>query len=344
MFNKLFLYILILYQCIRTITPNYRDIPLILTEDGQILAKVSIGDPPQLVLLKLLTASNQLMVQGGKNNSGYEPNKSDTVYHSTTFKKVIYKGSELTIQMLQDDFNLSQYKAERIIFNYIVEGEFTLDCDGLIGLGFNDDSNSDMKLIENIKELKLKIFSIQIKSKTGFLVLGDFKHLIQDNNRKLYSFCPLITEQNKHSYNCFIDSVYLSMSNKVIFQKIKSKIAFNMETNAIIVSKVFFDDLTHNIYNELIEEDICSINESRSIKYISCRGNQKKRVEGKLNFIVGKWSLAIDLLHDWDKGFKISKFICDTSNPDQWVFGTPLLSKYTVIFNKENSQIGFIKH
>lgn len=343
--NKLHLFILVIYQCLGYITSYPNPVPLVLTGEGHLLVEVFIGSPPQSLRLKLLTTTNQIMVKGGSSGMGFDLDRSETVDSSTTLNDFVYQGRPMSVRKVTDHFNLGDYNIGRISFGLITEEIFPLNCHGILGLGYNSEYNSNLLLLDYIKDLKLKIFTVQTNTKGGNLFLGDFNHLIKDNNKKLYWTCPLINVNNKNSFYCFIDSVYINMNKSVVYHQIRNQVGFNMGTNAIVVSEKFFDDLVNHFFRELIDENICTIDESGTIRFVSCRGNQKPRVEGKISFVVGKWSLSIDLLdlYDSKEGSKISKIICDVASPNQWVFGTPLLSKYTIIFNREELQLGFIK-
>ena len=122
---------------------------------------------------------------------------------------------------------------------------------------------------------------------------------------------------------------------------------FDIGTNAIYVSKEFFDFLIDNYFSEQIKEQKCEVSQWSQYHFIKCEEDYnyiKDKRLGAISFVIGKYTLKINPSILFSAFISKSTFFLmlyvETKRP--WTFGYPLFNKYTVIFDDDKDIISFI--
>ena len=224
--------------------------------------------------------------------------------------------------------------------NYII----AQDSDGIMGL--NNDKNSFINRLYELKIISKNLFSIFINQKKyGYLSLGEICNKFHSSNKIHYM--PFSIDEEKY-YNLQIES--FEINNK----KIDCKISGIIDSTASLCSfpnnlfdsivKEFKEKCTENTCGKLIENrhfGVCAIykNEEEMLLKIKNWLSIKINFENfQFNWIPENYWVNISTEHTFRACLGFEK-----TEENVIALGTTFLSGYDVIFDRERNRIGFVE-
>jgi len=120
---------------------------------------------------------------------------------------------------------------------------------------------------------------------------------------------------------------------------------FDTGTSFIQVPKFFLIHLGQVYLNELIDNKDCILSsDTNGLTYYSCSSSSSYSSLPDLNFMFGEWFFkmqASELFQKDTEDFVRFMLMSSTSGRDQWIIGELLLSKFHLVFNRDDQVIGF---
>ena len=361
--TRLFLFILLQLSFFITQTNEYLSMKVNLKNfngDNFIYTKICLGSHPQCFNLQLDFQSFYVWIY---NKTETIPTyiKSFNTSNSTTFKindnevfnitypNLVFAGQGVTDNIIIDDtLNLTDFKFS-LVNKYNRSGHY----EGIMGLGYlSGEHEKEYSFLEQLYLQKIithKVFGIEFSSyKTTQIFFGEVPTIILKDYTH-YGNCNLIqkkiNETNQENndkmdnpnWQCILKGLYLTKSYKRINEKIP--VIFSLNTSSLIMPYHLLPMIKRE-YNDLIEEGGCWL-ETRQQKTISLYCSITRTIPS-LIILFEKWKINLpeEVLKSksYFHYYKIMSFI---EGEEQLIFSLDILKYFTLIFDKENDQVGF---
>ena len=318
-------------------------LPLTKTKSNTFSIPLCIGKPYQCTdfILSQLESDIKLYIT------------KDIVMKDSTTKSLIYTEGNITLYTDYLYFN-DNIQLKNVYITTIA----TNSRNNYIGL--NRKNKDDMPFHVDLLQMSLieKLYRIAEGKKVFYidmvnsnLFIGDYPYEYYNKYNKT---SPLQVKQcrresyNGTYYNCKMSMIYFKKGKLYKYYQINENYAtFDIGTNAIYVSKEFFDFLIENYFSEQIKEQKCEVSQWSQYHFIKCEEDYnyiKDKRLGAISFVIGKYTLKINPSILFSSFISKSTFFLmlyvETKRP--WTFGYPLFNKYTVIFDDDKDIISFI--
>ena len=332
----IFIYLFIisyLFTFITTVTPSYEE----YTESY--LDNIRIGSQSKLISLVLNTLSSKTVLFTNSKRP---------------YAQQIQKGRKSDV--LIDKVSIAGEKIDSFPFNLQIDDTQLNDVNiqGEIGLGIDKAKSCD--LVDTLYDNDL------ISSKVIELELiegqGDSEDKIALNLEPKVSdfrFCELASKKFLKSDDFYYESWICDLSHIIIGStkkdlywnntiEVKSKVAFDSRTKYVYIPKSFMKHITKE-WN--IDDIDCKVvhDEESDEKYYSCNKNVKSKIFDmpSIYYIIDGYGFRLEPPDVFEiDGNKINcliRFYNDDN--DLWILGIPFLREYKIVFDYDNTKIGF---
>ena len=318
-------------------------------ENTSFYTNITIGTPKQIIPSYIYIENSNFYIDRKKRKEYFQYKKS------TSYKKLEneskYISDEFTKGILSSDI---LYLDSNIIknCNFIlstVGSRFKFTKFSAIGLKTKNISYNFINQLKQNNFINSDIFTIKFNEKNsneGEIIIGDYPHNYDINYKnKKFNFDKAILKQTLFYWNLFFDDIYIK-NNKNLVKNIN--IGITLDFNGFFGDKNYHDYIYENIFKKLISEKKCfkNFDDDYKIYYYYC--NKDSNIEKKFENIYFK-SKKLDYIFElnFKDVFKMINnklyFLIVFSNnlKKEWVLGNPFLKKYQIIFNQEESIIGF---
>jgi hypothetical protein len=342
------------------------ELNVLINRKSQIILQIKVGSNQQISNVLVDTGSNILWIAGTSCKICYGiENKFDSSlsssYKNTTIPmKIEYVTGRTSGFLAYEDFYLGNrlLKNLKFLLSYS-SGDETMYSDGILGLGnyyyINPDSLSliDQLFLQN--KIKKKIFTIKLdgENKRGKISIGDIPEEIINNDKnitqKTYGKCRTLRETMKGKPNnyweCKLNQIFFGDNlNKTI--TIDERINFDSGTNIIVVPYHFMKDyILKDFLAYYLNNKICVIVPHTSFVSILCDLNVDYRTLSNINFRFGEYVLFLKPDELFVNSGIFLQFIISASYyesyNDIWILGEPIFKKMSIVFDKDNQEIGF---
>ena len=288
-------------------------------------------------------------------------NKKEFIYNITKTNKTLYLGIHIK-NKTSNNFN-------KMFHNY-----------GIIGLQFNANINFNApEFVTSLKEsneINSYTFSLKFNNETnkgffnnennGYFIIGE--ELTDDINEKnKITYTNALKFGGEINWETLFDNIYLKSNDKYIsFNSKRKQGDFFINKPYILGSKEYNEYINKTFFNELIEQNICHINDkinnndyfsyicdSNSPIFINNLNNKFpdlvfEHKELEENFTLTKNDLFT--FNHFNKSDNNLYFLIMFANPKghqyifSWMLGIPFLKKYRISFNYDTKKIGYYKN
>ena len=235
--------------------------------------------------------------------------------------------------LLTFDTNQTQIPIEMMFVTNRQTGNFDS-----IGLGYGDKYN-DKSILNNLKQKGLINYSGFgfLKNKSfryeGELIFGDIPLNYIEN--KYYVSFPVV--KGKSTWGCIITSITINNSNIYLVAE-QSYAAFSTKHSEIKAPKDIMNVIITDIFQSYLNDKICQMIGSA----IYCNNNIVANFPNVTIYVMD-YELNLTAKEMFLNEGRIQRFRIEENNidPNSWAFGSVLISKYLVYFDKEKSEIIF---
>jgi hypothetical protein len=345
---------------------NGEDLGVLINKYNQIILQIKVGSNKQLSNVLVDTGSNVLWI-AGKNCTTCEgiKNKFDSSlsksYRNTSVPmKIEYVTGSTEGFLGFDDFYLGKTQLQNLKFllSYSTGNE-VMESDGILGLGNNYYYKSDtLSLIDQLfiqKKISKRVFTIKINPNNdeGILSIGDIPEEIKNNNRNItnknYGKCAAVKKSEYGNPNiyweCILDQLYFGDDiNKSL--TINQKVNFDSGTNIIIVPLFFMKNYILSEYlGKYLQKKICIILPDQFFASIICDKSLDYENLPNINFRFGEYVFFLKPKEIFIENEEYLEFVITSSLnesfDDLWILGEPIFKKMSILFDKDNQEIGF---
>lgn len=328
--------------------------------DNFIYTKICLGSHPQCFNLQLDFQSFYVWIY---NKTETIPTyvKSFNTTNSTTYKinendvfNITYPNLVLVGQGANDKISIDN-TLDLSDFQFMLVNKYTPSShyEGIMGLGYlSGEHEKEYSFLEQLYLQKIithKVFGIEFSSyKTTQIFFGEVPTIILKDYIH-YGNCNLIqkkiNETNQENsdkvdnpnWQCMLKGLYFSKSFKRINEKIP--VIFSLNTSSLIMPYHLLP-MVKTEYKDLIEEGGCWL-ENLQQKTISLYCSITRTIPS-LIILFEKWKINLpeEVLKSksYFHYYKIMSFI---EGEEQLIFSLDILKYFTLIFDKENDQVGF---
>lgn len=273
------------------------------------------------------------------NSKTFESNENDTIALSSSLNGVRATDTIL----LEKSLSIPE-------ISFILTNEPTQQgsqFDGVIGLGYRSSSASveeysllDQLFLKKIITHRVFYIDFSVNSYKPQLFIGDLPNIVYKDYQH-YGYCDLLQKKiNSQQYNenwqCLVKKVYFPLINDTFTEE--TPILFSLNSTNLLLPMTMIDKLKNEYYH-LIEQKVCSFRETEYSADLYCRLGAKIP-----SFFVDfeKWRLEIPGHLLMAGGFGTFMKIATISNKtNQIILGQKILQNLTVIYDRENDQVGF---
>ena len=317
-------------------------------ENTSFYTNITIGTPQKIVPSYIYIENPNFYMNKHKkkyfeynNSSSYKKLKNKSRYISDEFTEGI---------LSSDTINLDSNKIENFNFILTTRGSrFKFTKFSAIGLKIKNTSYNFINQLKQNNIINNGIFTIKFNNKNsneGEIIIGDYPHNYDPiYKNKKFNFDKAILKQTLFFWNLFFDDIYTKNNNNLTKN---INIGITLDFNGFFGDKNYHDYIYENFFKKLIYEKKCfkDFDDGYKIYYYYC--NKDSNIEKKFENIYFK-SKKLDYIFElnFNDVFKIINnklyFLIVFSNnlKKDWVLGNPFLKKYQIIFNQEESIIGF---
>ena len=318
-------------------------------ENTSFYTNITIGTPKQIIPSYIYTENSNFYIDK-KNKKDYFQYKK-----STSYKKLQNESKYISDQFSQgilssDILYLDSNNIKN--FNFILTtcgSRFKFTKLSAIGLKIKNISYNFINQLKQNNIINSGIFTIKFNEKNtneGEIIIGDYPHKFDPiYKNKKFNFDKVILKETLFYWNLIFDEIY-TKNNKNLIKNIN--IGITLDFNGFFGDKIYHDYIYDNFFKKLISEKKCfkNFDDDYKIYYYYC--NEDSNIEKKFENIYFK-SKKLDYIFElnFKDVFKIINnklyFLIVFSNniKKDWVLGSPFLKKYQIIFNQEESIIGF---
>jgi hypothetical protein len=363
---------------------NYYLVPFInnINYDGQLLFSANVGSPPQQLTLKFITSSNIIWIANSVYyKKGFNPYKSKTLKKITNPYHLHYQNKDIICSLVYENISLhNEIFANKIMLYLAENGDIGNGLyDGVFGVGLSkDDDNfkSFLDILISESNLNNKVFAVSNEGIVfGNIVsyLSKNTHYHDDNNKQfLIKYINLIINQENlinKKYQITLSLIYVkfkesskmfyNVNNYYPFRDLNNGnfndniITIRLGSNVILAPLEYFNFIKKEVFGVLIERNICFETIENKLTFIACNSitiDNYKHFLPILNFIIGKRNIKLNLSklfrNSDDSRYILFEIMHNDSDEYKhgWVFGTPILKEYIIIFNNDDNTMAFEKN
>lgn len=219
--------------------------------------------------------------------------------------------------------------------------------DGTIGLGYRASSSSeeeysllDQLFLKKIITHRVFYIDFSVSSYRPQLFIGDLPNIVYKDYQH-YGYCDLLQKKiNSQQYNenwqCLVKKVYFPSTNDTFTEE--TPILFSLNSTNLLLPMIMINKLKNEYYH-LLEQKLCNFRETEYTAELYCKLGAKIP---SLFIEFEKWKLEIpgNLLMAGGFG-TFMKIATISSKINQIILGQKILQNLTVIYDRENDQVGF---
>ena len=290
-----------------------------------------------------------------------------------------YKNKDIICSLVYEDISLHNEVTANKIMLYLAEnGDIENSLyDGVFGIGLSkhdDNFKSFLDILISESNFTYKIFAV---SNEG-IVFGNIVSFLtkkahyHDNKQYLIKYINLIINQENlinKQYQITLSLIYVKFneSSKVFYDNNNyypfkdlnngnandNIVTIRLGSNVILAPLEYFEFIKKEIFNEFFRRNICFETIENKLTFIACKNvllNNYKQFLPIFNFIIGKRNIKLNLSklfrNSDDSRYALFEIMHDDSTEYKqgWVFGTPILKEYIIIFNNDDNMIAFEKN
>ena len=272
-------------------------------------------------------------------------NKSSTYKNTKKYEIIEIKNSLCKKgALIKDNIYLSQNiflnNISFILCNQYYNDE-NLIIDGQLGLGLGyEDYSYDTNFIRQIKNKNIinnYIYSIIYESNdTGFLLLGEYPHILNKENLNLNWF-HAVKNEKKQKWCINFDKI--SYSNSDLFQ-IQREGVISIENKFIISPYQYF-----NLIKDIFGKKCHNYEFEYNYQFLSCDKDINKEFIPEIKFFNKELDMIFildynDLFYDTENSLHFLVATYADIDEGYWILGKPFLKKYLFIYNTDTKMIG----
>ena len=362
---------------------NYYLVPFInnINYDGQLLFSANVGSPPQQLTLKFITSSNIIWIANSVYyKKGFNPYKSKTLKKITSPYHLHYQNKDIICSLVYENISLHDEITANKIMLYLAEnGDIENSLyDGIFGIGLSkhdDNFKSFLDILISESNINHKVFAVSNEGIVfGNIVsfLSKNTHYHDTNKQFLIKYINLIINQENlinKKYQITLSLIYVKFkeSSKVFYDvndyypfkdlnngnSNDNIITIRLGSNVMLAPLECFNFIKKEIFGEFFVRNICFETIENKLAFIACKSiviDNYKHFLPILNFIIGKRNIKLNLSklfrNSDDSRYVLFEIMHDDSvkYKNGWVFGTPILKEYIIIFNNDDKMIAFEKN
>ena len=319
------------------------------------LMHIKVGEPPQIVNLKLSTSFCGIYILNKKYfNKGMSLDDS----HSARTINIDAKLNDYSGVLVQDLIEIPSFP--KIEFSFLLINKSPKEFktyDGAIGFGTNCNSKYNIEKSQYSVDLlpllttgQKQIFSIYMESKSDIAIFnmgGLPDEYLQLKSKYLYKRFPISINYKTNSWELKLHSIYTSdgglfnVNENIAIGSTGAMIAVNQQFFSFLIWKYFLNSDADLSFNSNCFQSSTTINE------IYCNDQFDISKIGELSFVIGKITIKIPpekLFYQVNRsGFKQNWFsVVYYPGVDKWYISQKLLGDATVVYDNENKEIGII--
>lgn len=321
------------------------------------IMRVEVGEPPQVLNLKLSTSFCGIYMLNKKIfNKGMSLDDS----HTAKTINVNAKLNEYSGVLVQDIIKIRSFPQVQFAFLLINKSpkEFKT-YDGAIGFGTNCNSKynieKDQYSIDFLPYLtngegQKHIFSLYMETKNDIAIFnmgGMPDEYDQLKSKFLYKRFPIGINYRTNSWELKLHSIYTSdgdlfnVNENISIGSTGAMIAVNQQFFSFLIWKYFLNSDADLSFNNNCFQSSTTINE------IYCNDKFDISKIGELSFVIGKITIKIppeNLFYQVNRGgFKQNWFsVVYYPGVDKWYISQKLLGDATVVYDNEEKELGII--
>lgn len=339
------------------------NIPVQYNDKYQLIADIKVGSFLQTSEVLLDTGSNILWIAGtdcipceGIKNR-FDHTKSKTYKNTTQKLDIVYGTGSTQGYLSYDTVKLGDLVASQFKFLLSYDSGHDMFSDGILGLGnfYSNEESSSLSIIDQLysqKRISKRIFSQKLyDDEKGVLTLGDIPDEIKNrqNNSKLnYGTCDCLSKsivgRPNIYWECELNHIFFgNNANNSI--EINSRLNFDTGTNFVLVPSFFLKKrIMEGYLKYYFDRELCVATPINNFIQIVCDTSLRYTNLENFNFRFGEFVIVMKPEELFDNFGKFLQFKISSSMDqalDMWILGAPVLMKFTMVFNKEDQQIGF---
>jgi hypothetical protein len=328
-----------------------------INQQMQMKTTICLGTPAQCFSVLVDTGSYDLWIrnkncsQCSQGNRLFDIEKSSSLKNLNQSHTIRYGTGYAGGDYVRDTLSIGKnFTAHNFSFLLVNKEQVNSGIDGILGVGFsyklrhkNDLSFSMIEQLYLDNQIQHKVFSQKFINKTrGKMFIGQLPEEIE-KDRQHYGSCKVsdnVHGMQNEKWICNLDGVYFNTtSGKKTFQ-VNSSVLFDTGTNVMLVTTSYFNFLEENYFKEAIKIGQCEkINKGVAFWKFRCKNTENMQ---PIYYVVSKWKLLMgveDLFHLYEDGYYF--LLRANQNLNEWIIGEPLLSKFHMVFDQSNNEIGF---
>ena len=330
---------------------NTVTLPFVSSLSRQIFTTLCIGTPPQCLVFKVATNINESFLLDSPllNKGGFKSEDSSSLIITDgtvnfTHASISYKGyiTKDVLTIPNSNVNIPEFT-----FFLATEGNGNKLYEGVLGLGkMVMDSQfsfiSDLYLNDYIQNIMFGISYDSIKKDKGKITFG----YIDTLDKLKYKSCEILDNDSTATFDTTLDGIIYYNENSPLLTKVyhsPQSLFFSPGANKIYCPANFFYFLIGEVFKQYIDKDkICyTEEEAGTYESLSCTESILRKQLGELNFIFGKWSVSLNILDLFlncgDNEYCLQ--IVLANDESKWVFGTPFLQFFPIVFDVDDNLI-----
>ena len=316
------------------------------------LVQLKIGEPPQVLKVKLSTAICGIWVYNKSSfGNGYDISKSTTVENIGMNGHVDnYIGKYIKDQIKFWDYTVPSVPI--LLVDSDGKNNQRQMHDGLLGFGYQCKSKSygnvdiNKLFIENSKEPREDVVSFTLNDTTGkgMIYPGKIPSYVNVTSRH-YREVKLDIWNYNGNWEIPIHSVYFPNGDMFL---INDNLAVGFGGTFFSVKKEFFEFLSTQYFLYDIENGLCSERKKEAYE-ILCTEDYDPNKLGTLSVVVGKWNFKLypeKLFHKIRTGGETRMWCSIVYYPEynKYYISQKLFTNSTVIYNRKKDVIGIYEH
>ena len=330
---------------------NRVTLPFISSLSRQIFTTLCIGTPPQCLVFKVATNINESFLLDSYllNKGGFKSEDSSSLILTDgtvnfTHASISYKGYIAKDVLTIPDSNVN---IPEFTFFLATEGNGNKLYEGVLGLGkMVIDSEfsfiSDLYMNDYIQNIMFGITYDSLKKDKGKMTFG----FIDTFDNLKYKSCEIEDNDSTATFDTILDGIIYYNENDPLLTKAyhsPQSLFFSPGANKIYCPAKFFYFLIGEVFKQYIDkEGICyTEEEAETYESLICSQTILSKQLGELNFIFGKWSVSlniVDLFYNCGANEYCLQIVL-ANDESKWVFGTPFLQFFPIVFDVDDNLI-----
>ena len=359
MFTKIFysnkLYLLLLLFIFKSVTLKSESIQLEFKEKNNCYTvPIKIGSKHQTFEVQVDTTTSETWIPSINSTykvERFDPKTSKTCEVSKLQFEIDDEDGNVKGPSIYDSLTVGPYTLNK--FGMVLVDSFQQDFKdfkaGKLGLGYRHEHGLDFNLLGSLKKNGLidkQMFTILPEENK--LVIGSLPKELKGEN---YTTCELVETNDlddvfRAGWVCELTHIFFGVDTKdktlEMALQVDARVMFDSGYNYISMPRRHLDDFNKKFMQEFFNDSCIEVKENNAIFFI-CDDDDKIK-QGSIAFLMGGFGYVIP----WNKLFKqieddkyemLIRF--HKENDDIFIFGYPVLSQYTVVYNAEDKQLGF---